>query len=613
MEDPSRLVGRAIMPFHRALLEHLIGLDSLRERTLGSRDVVVAVIDGPVSGATLQRLAAPDVRLHGPELAGLCAERLDHGTVVALMLGASTETALPGLCHGCTILVHPALSCATGPRGPRLHAPEEAIAAALHDCLDQGASIINLSIGLTCETLGAPSARLRDALARASARDSVVVWAAGNDPRARAPHFPWLSALVPIAACDLHGRLAAFSNFGRLLARDGFLAPGVDVPVLGDDDEIRAVSGTSFAAPFATAVLALRCSYERKPAAEILQRLRADTASSRRSVVPPLLRSGTGSALRPSVPATTAQAKESAMPAHSFSSKELTSSAHPPSSSASSVAGATAAGCTFCGGSGAEATGPYIYAFGQIQARYPTLGLEKEVAQVAAREGLTGTDARVLYQLLSKPANLYIARRLLWVFQIEGFDTYVLAAEDPFLGYPMLVEAIKPVARGKDLDLVIGVRIGVSDPARSNGLALPIVTFDQIFSFEEDYFLDQIRAGDPQAPSDPAAQESDRSVFELIMQMADNLGEENRHRALNYLTVRYPRMYKRIDERQRGGFALDTIKVQGSPVSGDREVVEVILDFRHRQTDVVEREFVRVDVEEKYPFLVTPMQPYYQR
>ncbi len=42
-------------------------------------------------------------------------------------------------------------------------------------------------------------------------------------------------------------------------------------------------------------------------------------------------------------------------------------------------------------------------------------------------------------------------------------------------------------------------------------------------------------------------------------------------------------------------------------------MVDVILSYTNRNTDVVEKFFVRVDVTEQFPFLVTKLSPYYDR
>jgi PatG C-terminal len=50
-----------------------------------------------------------------------------------------------------------------------------------------------------------------------------------------------------------------------------------------------------------------------------------------------------------------------------------------------------------------------------------------------------------------------------------------------------------------------------------------------------------------------------------------------------------------------------------SPLSGTRKIVDVIFSYTNRNTDFTEKFFVRVDVTEEFPFLVTKMSPYYDR
>lgn len=59
---------------------------------------------------------------------------------------------------------------------------------------------------------------------------------------------------------------------------------------------------------------------------------------------------------------------------------------------------------------------------------------------------------------------------------------------------------------------------------------------DQIYSFDRDALIKAIPK--PKASGEkfaPAAEE----LFDRIMQMADNAGATDEHRALNYLAVRY--------------------------------------------------------------------------
>jgi hypothetical protein len=49
------------------------------------------------------------------------------------------------------------------------------------------------------------------------------------------------------------------------------------------------------------------------------------------------------------------------------------------------------------------------------------------------------------------------------------------------------------------------------------------------------------------------------------------------------------------------------------PLSATRKIVEVIFSYTNRNTDFTEKFFVRVDVTEEFPFLVTKLSPYYDR
>lgn len=95
--------------------------------------------------------------------------------------------------------------------------------------------------------------------------------------------------------------------------------------------------------------------------------------------------------------------------------------------------------------------------------------------------------------------------------------------------------------------------------------------------------------------------------------MADNAGATDEHRALNYLVVRYPAIYAKAAEQFGKDFSLTAVETRLSPLSGTRKIVEVIFAFTNRNTDFTEKFFVRVDVTEEWPFLITKLSPYYDR
>jgi hypothetical protein len=263
----------------------------------------------------------------------------------------------------------------------------------------------------------------------------------------------------------------------------------------------------------------------------------------------------------------------------------------------------------------APASGPaapsYVYAIGKIEPRFPKISVEKEFAQAVGRDKTSGlTDRQALHGVLSKPENRYLVRQLCWVMTIEGLETYIVVPRDP-ADYSLLVEALRPTPQPWDLDCVIGYRGAIAGPEVCNGLMVPIVAFDQIYSFDRDALIKAIPKPKEASAKEfgPAAEE----LFDRIMQMTDNAGATDEHRALNYLAVRYPAIYANAAEAFGRNASLTGVDVAPSPLSGTRKVVDVIFSYTNRSTDVTDKFFCRVDVTEEFPFLVTKLSPYYDR
>jgi hypothetical protein len=269
--------------------------------------------------------------------------------------------------------------------------------------------------------------------------------------------------------------------------------------------------------------------------------------------------------------------------------------------------------CTTCNSSDASTSLPpsYIYAIGQIQPRFPRLSVEKEFAQATGRAKTNGlTDRQVLHHALTERGNRYLARQLCWVVTVEGMETYLLVPRDP-VDLELLIEALRPVPNPADVDVVVGVRGPIASPSFCNGLTIPIVAFDQIYSFDRGALIGSIPR--PEQIEAERFQATAEEMFDRITQIADNAGATDEHRALNYLAVRYPAIYAIAAERYAQNASLTAVDVRPSRLSGVRKVVDVIFSYTHRNTDVTEKFFVRVDVTEQFPFLITKMSPYYDR
>ena len=174
----------------------------------------------------------------------------------------------------------------------------------------------------------------------------------------------------------------------------------------------------------------------------------------------------------------------------------------------------------------------YVYAIGRIEARFPNLAAEKEFAQATGRTDTAGkTDQQTFHAVLSKRENRYLVRQLCWVLTIQGLETYLLLPRDP-ADIDLLVEAIRPAPSPNDIDVVIGMRGPIAPPEMCNGLMVPIVVFDQIYSFDRDALIKAIPKPEKTTAAQfgPAAEE----LFNRIMQLTDNAGATDEHRALNY-------------------------------------------------------------------------------
>lgn len=296
---------------------------------------------------------------------------------------------------------------------------------------------------------------------------------------------------------------------------------------------------------------------------------------------------------------------------------EQAASSFPGTRSASAIT--PQAGCATCGGqggasdsrsSGAGATS-YVYAIGRVETRFPNLAAEKEFAQATGRADTAGkTDQQTFHAVLFQRENRYLVRQLCWVLSIQGLETYLLLPRDP-ADIDLLVEAIRPAPSPNDIDVVIGIRGPIASPEMCNGLMVPIVVFDQIYSFDRATLIQAIPRPEKTTAEQfgPAAEE----VFDRIMQMTDNAGATEEHRALNYLAMRYPAIYAKAANAFAQDFSLTGVDVRPSPVSSTRTIVDVVFSYTNRNTDFTEKFFVRVDVTEEFPFLVSKLSPYYDR
>ena len=264
-----------------------------------------------------------------------------------------------------------------------------------------------------------------------------------------------------------------------------------------------------------------------------------------------------------------------------------------------------------CCGDTALMAQPPIYAIGRIEARFSTPAAEKEFAQAVGRSETTSqTNQKAFHTALTKRENRYLVRKLCWVLKIQGIDTYILVPRDPS-DLELLVDAIRPAPSPMDMDVVIGHLGQIAPPETCNGLMVPIVTFDQIYSFDWKTLIKSVPK-----PENVKAEQFEavaEEVLQTILDNIDNAGASDEDRARNYLIMRYGQIYAKCVEYSNNDFGLSAVDAHPSHLSGTRNIIDVVFSFTHRKTDVVEKQFVRVDVTEEYPFLVSKLSTYFDR
>jgi hypothetical protein len=270
--------------------------------------------------------------------------------------------------------------------------------------------------------------------------------------------------------------------------------------------------------------------------------------------------------------------------------------------------------CSTCSGGAASMSASFVYAPGRINALFPNKAAEKEFAQATGRtDTINKTDQQTFYSVLSRPENRYLVRQLCWVLTIQGLETYLLHPRDA-ADFDLLVAAIRPEPGPGDIDVVIGIRGPIAPPEFCNGLMVPLVAFDQIYSFDRDALIEAIPKPPKSQKIDAAQHRSvSKELFDRILQLTDNSGNSDEHRAVNYLAMRCKAIYAKTAEQFARDFSLAGVEVRPSPLSGTRNIVEVIFSYTDRKTDFTEKFCVRVDVTEEFPFLVSNLTSYLDR
>lgn len=164
-----------------------------------------------------------------------------HGTALASVIAAQTESYV-GIAPGSEILSYRVID-QTG------KTDSFAVASAILSAVEDGADVINLSLG------GHDGSELlRQAVTYAFDNGVTVVAAVGNDGLGLVNYPATYDGVIGVTSVGASGRVSSFSNYGEGV---DLAAPGVGVLVAGDSSTMMNMSGTSVSTAMVSGAVAM--------------------------------------------------------------------------------------------------------------------------------------------------------------------------------------------------------------------------------------------------------------------------------------------------------------------------------------------------------------------
>ena len=224
-----------------------LGTPATQVRAVEAAPIRIAVIDTGISS----KIIPEENLLEGknyilPE--ENTEDKAGHGTAVASFIVGTQDGRVKGTCPSAMLV--PLVYKSIKDQGYEVFGSGEMIARAIYDAVDlYHCQVINISSGMYGDT-----STLRDAVAYAHKKGSIVVASAGNWGGTQLVYPGAYDTVLCVGACEMDGTLASYSQHHEKV---DLLARGTKLPVLKLDGTYASYDyGTSFVAPMVSGIAA---------------------------------------------------------------------------------------------------------------------------------------------------------------------------------------------------------------------------------------------------------------------------------------------------------------------------------------------------------------------
>lgn len=603
-------------------------LRSLWDESLGVPGVCIAILDGPVDqshpcfdGAHLTQL---------PTLVSGVADQgsaSQHGTHIASVIFGQHDSPVRGIAPHCRGLIVPVFT--DGREGGLAPCSQIDLARAITQAVEQGANVINISGGQLAASAEADQL-LANAVRLCQENNVLIVAAAGNDG-CDCLHVPAaLESVLAVGAMDVQGNPIGFSNWGEAYQSQGILAPGENILGAIPGGGTAAKTGTSFATPIVSGLVALllsiqiqrgekpdphairdailqsalpcnplkgldsRCCLvgtlnipgayaliikgEIKPMSnENPEEVMIQPSEADHSIEPFQPSERMNLRLEQPVPlfsgigVQAAEAKTSMPTAMSMGGNPMivtpTSNTKTPSVAPSGAAG----GCG-CGGGGPM---QLVYALGELGTDFGTEARRDSFIQ-AMPSGMSLLD-----YLAQSP---WEAQSLIWTLNLDATPIYAIMPTGPYAN--VTYDRLREFLADENVERVsIPGYIGGSIRLMS-GQSVPVIIpqVRGMYSWTVAALVEDLRQAYPAGPSDEDCRNKVREYLERIYYEFRNLGVTPQERALNFSATNAYQIAEVMSTGTAADVGLDTITVEKSPICRpDSDCYDVKLQFFNLQ------------------------------